>query len=289
MATLPADIVKRAVDTALADVEKNAPQEFQQLQADPAQKAALIKAAREAAEEQVKIAEEFRIQASENVAERLSKHLPKDRVELIQAGLQLETYQLVVSKRADGHHWVDITRQGKAFMESKKLDAEAAIDASRWIQIASIIVEAVLLVISAVGIKVAINERAITKTAKEIIPVIQKSSQLQAAVQALRGAVQRGSKVEIAKAIFRLIKDSYADDILWTTIKSLCSQMSTWQWIQTAAVVTAMIIAAIATDGLALIAKIVLALNSAYQFTKKCLNLAELDLLKMDLQSTSVK
>ena len=39
--------------------------------------------------------------------------------------------------------------------------------------------------------------------------------------------------------------------------------MSTWDWIKTAGIVSAMIIAAIATDGAALIAKIVLALNSA--------------------------
>ena len=38
--------------------------------------------------------------------------------------------------------------------------------------------------------------------------------------------------------------------------------MSTWEWIKTVGIVTAMIIADIATDGLALIAEIVLALNT---------------------------
>jgi len=53
--------------------------------------------------------------------------------------------------------------------------------------------------------------------------------------------------------------------------------MSTWDWIKTAGIVTAMIIAAIGTDGAALIAKVVLALNSAYEFIKKLTNLSELD------------
>lgn len=277
------DIIKRAVDGALADIEKYAPREFQQLQADPANKQAIIKAAREAAEEQVKLAEEFRTRPSENVAERLSKHLPKHRVDLIQTGLQVPTYRVNICKKTDGHHWADITRDGKQFMESKKLDTIAAVNATSWIQIASIVVEAVLLVLQAVGIKVAVSEQAIAKTAEEIIPVIESSSQLQKAVKALQEAAEGGSKLEIAKAIFNLIKDSYSASILWKIIKGLCSNMSTWDWIKTAGIVSAMIIAALATDGLALIAKIVLALNSAYEFIKKLTNLGELDALKKKL------
>ena len=59
--------------------------------------------------------------------------------------------------------------------------------------------------------------------------------------------------------------------------KGLCSNMSTWDWLKTAGIVSAMIVAALATDGAALIAKIVLALNSAYEFIKKLTNLSELE------------
>ena len=283
MATQQTDIIKQAVDAALADIEKYAPQEFQQLQADPAKKKALIQAAREAAEEEVKLASEFSTRPSENVAERLSKHLPKHRVELIQTGLQVPTYRLNISKKDDGHHWADITRDGKPFMESKQLHTLASINETSWIQIASIVVEAVLLVLQAVGIEVAVSEQAIARTAEEIIPVIESSSQLQKAVKALQEAVEGGSKWEIAKAIFNLIKDSKSAGILWKIIKGLCSNMSTWDWIKTAGIVSAMIIAAVATDGVALIAKIVLALNSAYEFIKKLANLGQLDSLKKQL------
>ena len=107
------DIVKRAENAALADIEKYAPQEFQKLQTDPAKKQALIQAAGEAAEEEVKLAEEFHTLPPENVAERLSKHLPQNRVELIKTGLEVPTYHLDISKKADGHHWADITGVGK--------------------------------------------------------------------------------------------------------------------------------------------------------------------------------
>ena len=280
MAKQPGDIVERAVNAALADIEKYAPQEFKQFQADPEKKRALAQAAREAAQEEVKLAGEFRDRPSENVAERLSKHLPKHRVELIQTGLQVPTYRLDISKKDDGHHWVDITRDGKPFMESIKLHTVGAINKSSWIQIASIVIEAVLLVLQTVGIKVAVSEQVITRTAEEIIPVVESSSQLQKAVQALQEAAKGGTKWEIAKAIFNLIKDSYSAGILWKIIKGLCSNMSTWDWIKTAGIVSAMIIAALATDGLALIAKIVLALNSAYEFIKKLTNLGEFAALK---------
>ena len=277
------DVVQRAVDTALADIKKFAPNEFRELEANPAQKQAVIKAAKEAAVEHLKLAEEFRTRPSENVAERLAKHLPKHRLELIETGLQVPTYRLDISKKDDGHHWVDITRDGKEFMPSRKLNTVESVNATSWIQIASIVVEAVLLVLQAVGIKVAVSEQAIMKTAEEIIPVIESSSQLQKAVQALEEAAKGGSMYEIAKAIFALIKDSYSASILWKIIKGLCSNMSTWDWVKTAGIVSAMIVAALATDGVALIAKVLLALNSAYEFIKKLTNLQELKAIKSGL------
>ena len=282
MAGQQKDIVERCVTTALADIEKYAPGEFEKLESDPTIKQSVVQAARDAATEHLKLAEEFSTKPTENIEERLSKHLPKHRVDLIKTGLQVPTYQLNIAKRGDGHHWVDITRDGKPFMESRKLDTSASIKQTSWIQIASIIIEAVLLVLQAVGIKVAVSEQVIQRTAEEIIPVVESSSQLQKAVEALEEAAKNGSKWEIAKAIFVLIKDSYSASILWKIIKSLCSNMSTLDWIKTAGIVTAMIIAALATDGAALIAKIVLALNSAYEFIKKLTNLQTLKELKQD-------
>ena len=286
MATEQSDIIQRAVDAALANIEKYAPQEFQQLEADPAKKKALIQAAREAAEETVKVAEEFRTRPSENVAERLSKHLPKHRVDLIRTGLQVPTYRLDISKRDDGHHWADITRDGKPFMESKQLNTLAAINETSWSQMASIIVEAVMLVLQAVGIKVSVSEQAILKIAETIIAVIEKNSQLQEAVKALQKAVESGSISDTAKAIFYLIEECYSAGILWEIIKELCGNMSYTDWAITIATVSASIIADFASGGAALIAEIVLALStakSAYDFYKKFTNLGELDALKREL------
>jgi len=276
------NIVERAVNAALQDVEKYAPKEYKKiLLADPVKKEEFKKAAKEAAEEEVKLAAEFASKgqriSEDCIVEQLKMHYSADRLELIKTGLQVPTYRVDIGKEQDGYHWVHITRDGKKFMDPIRLDSLASINKAKYIQIASIIVEAVLLVLQAVGIKVAVSESTILKTAEEIMPVVEQSSALQNAVQALKEAVAGGSNWEIAKAIFYLIKDSYSAGILWQIIKGLCSNMSTWDWLKTAGIVSAMIVAALATDGAALIAKIVLALNSAYEFIKKLTNLSELE------------
>ena len=282
MADQQKDIVERCVTTALADIEKYAPEEFEKLEKDPTVKKSVVKAARDAATEHLKLAEEFSTKPTENIEERLSKHLPKHRVDLIKTGLQVPTYQLNIARRSDGHHWVDIIRDGKPFMESIKLDTAASIEKASWIQIASIIVEAVLLVLQAVGIKVAVSEQTIERTARKIVSVVESSSQLQKAIKALEKAAEKGSIGDIAEAIFHLIEACFSTGILWEVIESLCSNMSIWDWIQTVVIVTAEIIAAIGTGGASLIAEIILALDSAYEFIKKLTNLRTLKELKQD-------
>lgn len=252
-------------------------------------KEALVHAARKAAEEEVNLAKDIRAGPCDDIEARLLKQLPKHRVDPIKTGLACEvpTYGLDIQKtHKSGRPQVNITRDGKPFlMESieRELNGAAAFAKASWIQIASIVVKAMLHVLQAVGIKVAVSKQAIAKTAEEIIPVIESSSQIQKAVQALEEAANGGSKLEIAKAIFYLIKDSYSASILWKIIKGLCSNMSTRDWIKTAGIVTATIIATFSTNGLALIAKIALTLNhdSAYEFNMKTsTNLQDMKVLK---------
>ena len=152
------NIVERAVNAAFADVEKFAPEQFHQiLQADPQKKEIFRQAVKEAAEEEVKLAAEFSKQAGtpDDVAKRLKKHYSEHRLELVKTALQVPTYRLDINKKQDGYHWVDITRDGKKFKDPIRLDSVASIDTANWVQYASIIVEAVLLVLRAVGVVVA--------------------------------------------------------------------------------------------------------------------------------------
>ena len=279
------NIVESAVQAVLDDIEKYSPEDFRKLNANPAKKAEILLAARKAAEEEVKHAEEFRGDSGEprNVEERLAKYLPQGRIDMIKEGLNIPTYRLDIAKKSDGHYHVDITRGGKELMPSRVLITTADVASSTWVQYASIIVEGILLVIQAVGVKVEISDAVIAQTAEDIVPVVESSSLLQKAIQGVKDAWNGGSAYDKAKAIFYLIKDSNAAGILWKIIKSLCSNMSYWDWLKTAAIVTAQIVAAVATDGAALIAKIILALSAAYEFGKKIVNLVQLERIKTNL------
>ena len=156
---------------------------------------------------------------------------------------------------------------------------EGVMDAS-WIQMASIVVEAILLVLNVVDVKIKVNESVIQKTAKTVVSILEKSQKLQESLELLEKAFKIGSTYDKAIEIFHLIQACYDDDILWTIIESLCSDMTTWDWVKTVATTVASIVAASIvageTGGAAFVAKIVLALDSAYEFVKKFDNLSKL-------------
>ena len=85
------NIVERAICVAFADVEKYAPQEFKEiLQADPQKKELIKQAVKQTAEEEVKLAAEFRKQAStpEEITKRLKSHYSENRLRLVKTALQ---------------------------------------------------------------------------------------------------------------------------------------------------------------------------------------------------------
>ena len=92
-----------------------------------------------------------------------------------------------------------------------------------------------------------------------------------------------GSTINNAKAIFFLIKETYAAGLLWNIITILCREMKWYDWLKTAATVSAMIIAALATDGAALIAKIALSVSDAFDFARKITNLVHLEEIEKGL------
>ncbi len=270
--------IEKVLITTLEQFEKYAnPADFKAVKDDSKKMDELITVIRNAAKEYLQLEQ---IPGVDKNPTELEKHLPPHRIEMIKEGLTIPTYKINITKTgARGNHSVDITRDGKLFKPSRELVTLEDINWATILQYASIIVEAVLLVLSAVGIKVAVSESVIDKVAQETAEAVESSSVLQKAVQELQRVFEDSSSTAFqkAKAIFYLIKDSYSAGILWNIIKGLCVNMSYLDWIKTAGIVTAMIVAALATDGVALIAKIVLALNSAYEFVKKLANLTELD------------
>ena len=174
-----------------------------------------------------------------------------------------------------------MTREGKEFLPGRELAAVADIDWAIILLEASILVEAIFLVMSAVGILVSVSEMTMEATVEETTRGIENSSALQRAIAGFISSWHSaGSALEKANALFFLLKDSYAAAILGTIIKSLCREMNWYDWLETAAKVTAMIIASLATKGAALIARIALVVMSAVDFTRKLDNLKKLKKIK---------
>eukprot|EP00112_Aurelia_sp_Birch-Aquarium-sp1_P014699 Seg3189.1 transcript_id=Seg3189.1/GoldUCD/mRNA.D3Y31 product="hypothetical protein" protein_id=Seg3189.1/GoldUCD/D3Y31 len=263
-----------AVKKTLEIVKKMAPTEYAQLEANPAMKEELIAAAKEAASEEVKLAYELKDEP-DDIAAVLCKHLSNDRMKILKGGLEIPTFRMSITKEGDGPHKVTMMRDNEEMFSSIFLDTAAQIDTSALMQYGSIIVEGVLLVVSAVGISLSPGKKVIAKAVKETVQVIRKSSQFRRAIQTFLKAWNKAgaSKFSKAKALFFLVKDTYSAGLLWTILKSICSNMKWYDWVKTAAKVTAMIIAAFATGGAALIAKIALVVLDSVDFAKKIVNL----------------
>ena len=275
--------VDQLVQTTLDYIKKQAPQEYDTLEKNPAKKAEVVKAARLAIEEELKLANVgdsiTQGKTGKNLHElfttELSKHLPSHRIKMLKEGLQIPTYQLSI-RREGAKSFVDVTRSGQKFLESRELAKSQDVSWAREIQYVSILVELVCLVIQAVGITLEIKDSLLKDVTKD---VASNSSVLRQAIEHMHRDWSNDSTSEWdrAKALFRLIHESHSLGILWRIIKSLCKHMSAQDWIKVAGAATAMVIAAYAVGGGSLIAKMVLAVDSAYEFDKKLRNLEELE------------
>ena len=88
--------ISKAVQGVLAFIKKNAPEEQSKLIADGKLKDAITTEARKAAEEEVKLAHEFASQPQQDIRKRLEKHLPEDRIRLIEKALTIPTFRMEV-------------------------------------------------------------------------------------------------------------------------------------------------------------------------------------------------
>ncbi|KAJ7331252.1 hypothetical protein OS493_020036 [Desmophyllum pertusum] len=276
--------ITQAVEETLEYIKTNAPEEFSKINADPKVRDAITEAARSAAAEQVKLAHEFASRPDQDIRKRLAKHLPDDRIKLIEEALCIPTFCMEITPKRDGKHQVQLTRGGEEFLPRRELGTAADIDWAKLKQYASIIVEAVMLVIQAVGIKASVSRRTMELTIEEVVVAIKNSAALRKTIDTFISSwTKAGSAISKAKAIFYLLKDLKAANILWTIIKSLCKEMSWLDWVKTSAQLTALIILAIASDGAALIAEIALALVAAVDFAQKIANLVKLEEIKQTL------
>ena len=278
-------IVKEAVETALEIVQEYCPPE----EFDTEQKRKELQEAAEAvAKEELdkKSAFEFvhTSQTNDNlhklVSQTLAQHASSEQLRMIKTGLQIPSYRINFRFEKGKYH-ADITKSAAKYMDSVKLDTAENFATISGLQIASIVVEAIGLVLSIIGISVPEGKMAevAAKMAKQLYqsPTVLKAIEVLKRVFSSAGS----SSTSKATAVWELLKAVWEDkqhgNIFTQIVKLLLSDWSAWDIAKAVVKITALIVAAVASGGTALIAKIVLALMSAYEFTKKVTNLKELD------------
>ena len=279
------ETVSQAVKGALEQIQKNVPEKFAKMNADPKVRDAVTEAARAAATEAVKLAREFTSRPDKDIRERLAKYLPEDRIKLIERALSIPTFRMEITQKSDGKYLVHMTREGKEFLHGKELATVADIEWASILQEASILVEAVLLVMSAVGIPLSVSASTMKATTEDVAKAIENSSALQRAIAKFISSWNAAgdNAMERAKAIVVLLQESFSAGILWTVIESLCRELAWYDWLETEVKVSAMIIAELITEGLALVVETALVLNSAFDFIRKLANLVKLNEIKQNL------
>ena len=226
MATNP--IVKKAVQAALdeiIDVDgwKKLQKDSQELQrvTEYATKAAEEEVNQSALEEFVHLDKHPPKDLAKIVSQTLSKHLPSSRIKMIENGLQIPTYRL------DFRHEMTLSLLiSQGVVTNSWILAEVEdISSATGLQIASIVVEAVLLVLSVVGMTVP--EKVVAKVAQQVVTTIMESRTVKAAVDTLKQIWgSGGSSSSKAKVIWDLIKALWNyrshGNVFWQIVKGLC-------------------------------------------------------------------
>lgn len=151
-------------------------------------------------------------------------------------------------------------------------------------QIASIVVEAIILVLELIGVEIPDDEEEIKKVIDIVIIELEKDHKLLEDVEQIRK--DKDNYPAMAKDIFVLVVDTFEDGIFWQIVKALLSNMPWYEWVATSAQIAAFIAMLVATGGIADIALLVAKLVNAAFFLEKLVNLGTLSRMKMSLSAS---
>jgi len=129
-----------------------------------------------------------------------------------------------------------------------------------YLKYARIVINVVLLVLDVTGIKISLSSFARSRAIEKACDFLGMNPEARMAIETFisdfKTAWERNDTWEMAKTIFELIKKLQAFGLLWMIIESMVCEMSKWDWFMTAVQVSFTVTATLATDGLALTAKI---------------------------------
>ena len=259
------------LDKTMEQIRNNDLGSFTRVNADESKKYGLVEEIKKIVRQEIIHGE----QLDRNGNDLSKLHLPEERIEAIKQGLEMATYRIEIDDSVATLTFADGTD-----FKTIHLNTQADIDYATRMQVASIVIEGVLLITEVVGVGIEVSNEIKKVCSEEIVEEIVSSSAFELAV--LKFVTEwdlADNPTSKAKALFDLLNDTNTLGILWTIIETLYTGKGWWDWIKAAAVIIAQIIAAHATGGLALFAKIALALKSAYDFANKIKNVQQLQMM----------
>lgn len=203
--------------------------------------------------------------------------LDSKTAERIKKSFQTETFKMSLNVKPDGGMHVELRKNGNPFWKTINLTRADSGNEAGFTQAISILMEIGFLILDICGIDVEINEQRMAEIAEELLPVVRGNA-FRRALDALAAAWSRGDAnvMSRATAIFWFLYDSFVGGFFWTLMNALLADLSWFDYMKAAAVLTVTVVAAFATDGLALIARIALALYNMTTLGVKLANFNEI-------------
>ena len=261
------ELVESVVEYALGEIEVEYQEDFSTL--DESKKSELAQIARETAKEQVYL------NAIPNIEDpnELARHLPAERINVIQKGLEFPTFELKLN-RVDRHTYVDFTRQGRPIdMERIEIRSEDGIetrlgDGINWAKVyqySSIAVEGVYLILSIGGNAFSVEDKDIKEVTEKTNEAIKESKMLVTEIEQLKEVWddEDSGLTDKAAAIFSIIRALRKEHILWKIVKHLVKCVSIFEWLKLFIKAIAVVLSAIVTSGSSLISEIISAAKAA--------------------------
>ena len=219
------------------------------------------------------------------VEQAMSKIIDQDRVDDIKMAFAIETYTMKVVEKSDGQSAVQVHRKGVVFKLERMLLSNSDIDSATVQQWASLVIELFLFVLSCVGIVVGLNQAEMRALGQEVEGLVQQSAFRKALDKFLKAWDKpEGTTWKKAKAIFSLLEEIYTLEKFWGIIKLIFKDMCKWEKIESMVEVVLMIVAAFDTKGIALIARIALAVDSHTNLKSKTENIITLSDIKKTMK-----
>lgn len=213
--------------------------------------------------------------------EEVVSHLTPERISKIKKALDMKTYQININEKQKK---AQIKRNGKDMYPAITLGSLGNFKQASDYQIASIVVEAIILVLELIGVEIPDDEEEIKKVIDIVIIELEKDHKLLEDVEQIRK--DKDNYPAMAKDIFVLVVDTFEDGIFWQIVKTLLSNMPWYEWVATSAQIAAFIAMLVATGGIADIALLVAKLVNAAFFLEKLVNLGTLSKMKMSLSAS---